>query len=41
MRKIRTASGAVAVQVARKDAGKVVILAHIGSAHSDAELGFF
>ena len=39
MRKVRTASGAVAVQVARKDAGRVVILAHLGSAHTDAELG--
>ena len=39
MRKVRTASGAVAVQVARKDQGKVVILAHLGSAHTDAELG--
>jgi hypothetical protein len=29
----------VAVQVARKDAGRVVILAHLGSAHTDAELG--
>src|SRR5690606_23522654 len=34
-----TASGAVAVQVARKDRGRVVILAHLGSAHTDAELG--
>jgi hypothetical protein len=39
VRKVRTASGAVAVQVARKDAGTVVILAHLGSAHTDAELG--
>ena len=39
MRKVRTSSGAVAVQVARKDAGRVVILAHLGSAHTDAELG--
>jgi len=39
VRKVRTASGAVAVQVARKDRGKVVILAHLGSAHTDAELG--
>ena len=39
VRKVRTASGAVAVQVVRKDAGKVVILAHLGSAHTDAELG--
>lgn len=39
MRKVRTTSGAVAVQVARKDNGRVVVLAHLGSAHSDAELG--
>ena len=39
VRKVRTASGAVAVQVARKDSGQVVILAHLGSAHTDAELG--
>jgi len=39
VRKVRTASGAVAVQVARKDAGRVVILAHLGSARTDAELG--
>lgn len=39
VRKVRTASGAVAVQVARKDRGKVVILAHLGSAHTNAELG--
>ena len=39
VRKVRTASGAVAVQVARKDCGRVVILAHVGSAHTDAELG--
>lgn len=39
VRKVRTASGAVAVQVARKDRGRVVVLAHVGSAHTDAELG--
>ena len=39
VRKVRTTSGAVAVQVARKDRGQVVILAHVGSAHTDAELG--
>jgi len=27
------------VQVARKDRGWVVVLAHVGSAHTDAELG--
>jgi hypothetical protein len=36
---VRTASGAVAVQIARKDRGRVQILAHVGSAHTDAELG--
>lgn len=39
VRKVRTTSGAVAVQVARKDRGRVQILAHVGSAHTDAELG--
>jgi hypothetical protein len=39
VRKVRTASGAVAVQVARKDRGRVVIVDHVGSAHTDAELG--
>ena len=39
VRKVRTTSGAVAVQVARKDSGRVVILAHLGSARTDAELG--
>ena len=39
VRKVRTASGAVAVQVARKDRGRVEILAHVGSAHTNAELG--
>ena len=39
VRKVRTASGAVAVQVVRKHRGRGVILAHVGSAHTDAELG--
>jgi hypothetical protein len=39
VRKVRTTSGAVAVQVARKESGRVVILAHVGSARTDAELG--
>lgn len=39
VRKVRTTSGAVAVQVARKDNGRVVVLAHLGSARTDAELG--
>lgn len=39
VRKVRTASGAVAVQVARKNRGRVEIIEHVGSAHTDAELG--
>ncbi|OBB07015.1 hypothetical protein A5731_27380 [Mycolicibacterium conceptionense] len=39
VRKVRTSSGAVAVQVARKNQGKHEILAHLGSAHTDVELG--
>ncbi|AYA23376.1 IS1634 family transposase [Rhodococcus rhodochrous] len=38
VRKVRTASGAVAVQVARKNRGRVEIIEHVGSAHTDAEL---
>lgn len=38
VRKIRTASGAVAVQVVAKDHGQVVEIDHVGSAHTDAEL---
>lgn len=39
VRKVRTASGAVAVQVVRKHRGRHEIIAHVGSAHSDVELG--
>ena len=39
VRKVRTASGAVAVQVVAKLRGRRQILAHVGSAHTDAELG--
>ncbi|GAA4536140.1 IS1634 family transposase [Mycobacterium paraffinicum] len=39
VRKVRTASGAVAVQVVRKHRGQRRILAHVGSAHTDAQLG--
>jgi hypothetical protein len=38
VRKVRTASGAVAVQVVTKDGGQVVEVDHVGSAHTDAEL---
>ena len=39
VRKVRTASGAVAVQVVTKEHGKIVDIDHLGSAHSDPELG--
>jgi hypothetical protein len=39
VRTVRTASGAVAVQVVRKHQGRREIVAHVGSAHTDAELG--
>ena len=38
MRRVRTASGAVAVQVVVKEHGEVVEVDHVGSAHTDAEL---
>lgn len=38
MRRVRTASGAVAVQVVTKERGVVTEVEHIGSAHTDAEL---
>ncbi|WP_246958398.1 hypothetical protein [Brachybacterium sp. Marseille-Q7125] len=39
VRKVRTASGAVAVQVVQKSRGRLEVLEHVGSAHTDAELG--
>ncbi len=39
VRKTRTGSGAVAVQAAEKRDGKLEIIKHFGSAHTDAELG--
>ena len=38
MRKVRTASGATAVQIAVKDGRRDKVIEHLGSAHSDAEL---
>ena len=38
LRKVTTASGATAVQVVRKHRGKVTVLEHLGSAHTEAEL---
>lgn len=39
IRRVRTASGATAVQIAEYVGGRRQILAHVGSAHTDAELG--
>ena len=38
MRRVRTASGAVAVQVVTKAHGEIADVDHVGSAHNDAEL---
>ena len=38
VRKVRTASGAVAVQVVTKAHGEIVELEHVGSARTDADL---
>jgi hypothetical protein len=38
IRKVRTASGAIAVQIARKEHGRITQIDHIGSAHSESEL---
>ncbi|MGH3366390.1 MAG: IS1634 family transposase [Nocardioidaceae bacterium] len=39
IRRVRTASGATAVQIAEHVDGRRKIVAHLGSAHTDAELG--
>src|ERR1700761_2573208 len=39
IRRVRTASGATAVQIAEYDGGRRKIVAHVGSAHTEAELG--
>lgn len=39
VRKTRSSSGAVTVQVMRKVDGRDVVVAHVGSAHADADLG--
>jgi transposase len=38
IRKVRTASGAIAVQVIRYHQGKRIVVRHIGSSHTDEEL---
>jgi transposase len=39
VRRVRTASGATAVQIAESARGRRRIVAHVGSAHTEAELG--
>ena len=39
VRRVRTASGATAVQIAEYDGGRRKIVAHVGSARTGAELG--
>jgi hypothetical protein len=39
IRRVRMASGATAVQIAEYDGGRRKIVAHVGSAHTEAELG--
>jgi len=38
LRKVRTASGATAVQIARRENRRDVVVEHLGSARTDAEL---
>ena len=38
VRKVKTASGAVAVQIARRENRRDVVVKHLGSAHTDAEV---
>ncbi len=38
IRKVKTSSGATAVQIAYKEKGRIKKISHIGSAHNEAEL---
>lgn len=38
MRKVKTASGAIAVQIARRENRRDVVVEHLGSGHTDAEV---
>ena len=38
LRKVKTASGAIAVQIARRENRRDVVVEHLGSAHTEAEL---
>lgn len=39
VRKVKTASGAIAVQIVRRENRRDVVIEHLGSAHTDAEIG--
>ena len=38
IRKVKTTSGAIAVQIAHKEYGRIVRIEHIGSAHNETDL---
>jgi len=38
IRKVKTGSGATAVQIVRKECGELIIMEHVGSVHSDEAL---
>jgi hypothetical protein len=38
IRKVKTASGTTAVQIAHKEHGQIIRIEHFGSAHNEAEL---
>ena len=38
VRKVKTASGAIAVQIARRENRRDVVVEHLGSAHTEAEV---
>jgi len=38
IRKVKTASGATAIQIATKQKGRIVNIVHLGSAHTEEEL---
>jgi len=40
IRKVRTGSGATAVQIVRKERGEVILVEHIGSGHTKKKVDF-
>jgi hypothetical protein len=41
IRKVKTASGAIAVQIAYTKHGRIIRIDHIGSSHTESELGLY